>query len=375
MNTITRLVVYGILAFTFATTQAQKKQDTLKGKDTIDEVRQDYIDEQIQKLIELKLKVEEQEREYLKKDIENINRRLDKKEISAGEAETLKKEAATKRAKNIEDKIAIIDKKIAIYKRSDKAYQVNLPRIEDDQTILRIGGSEGTNESFIYIGKKEYDKPRKYDRRTTEDVVFAIGFNNALIDGVSLDDSPYKLGGSGFIELGYAWKTRLFDNTNFWRLKYGFSFQWNKFDIKDNQFFVNNNDEISLQEFPVELNKAKFRTTNLVFPVHLEFGPSKKIEKKGYFRYSTYKKLKIGLGGYAGLNIGSMQKLKYKEDGNRIKDKQRGGFEVSEFVYGLSGYVALGEIALYVKYDLNPLFKDQAVDQNNISVGVRFDMD
>ena len=96
---------------------------------------------------------------------------------------------------------------------------------------------------------------------------------------------------------------------------------------------------------------------------------------KDYFRYSTYRKLKIGIGGYAGLNIGSMQKLKYKEDGNRIKDKQRGGFEVSEFVYGLSGYVALGEVALYVKYDLNPLFKNQTINQNNISVGVRFDMD
>ena len=205
--------------------------------------------------------------------------------------------------------------------------------------------------------------------------MFAIGFNNAIIEGQDFDDSPYKLGGSGFIELGYAWKTRIFDNTNFWRLKYGFSFQWNKFDIKDNQYFVNTDGDVTLQEFPVELNKAKFRTTNLVFPVHLEFGPSKKIEKEDYFRYSTRNKFKIGLGGYAGLNIGSMQKLKYKEDGNRIKDKQRGGFEVNEFVYGLSSYLAWGDTALYVKYDLNPLFKDQAFDQNNISVGLRFDMD
>ena len=172
-----------------------------------------------------------------------------------------------------------------------------------------------------------------------------------------------------------AWKTRIFENTNFWRLKYGFSFQWNKLDIKDNQFLVKEGDVISLQEFPFDANKIKFRTTNLVFPVHLEFGPSKKKEHDTYFRYSTFKKLKIGLGGYAGLNIGTMQKLKYKDDGDREKDKQRGSFNVNEFVYGVSGYVALGGTALYVKYDLNPIFKDQAVDQNNISVGVRFDMD
>jgi hypothetical protein len=354
---------------------AQVRQDSTKVENSTNDARQDYINEQIQKLIELKAKVEEQEKQYLKQDIEAINKRLDNKEISAEEAENLKKEAATKRAKNIEDKLAIIDKKIAIYERSDKAYQVGLPMTEGDQTIIRIGGSEDTNESFIYIGKKEFDRPRPYDRRTTSDIVFAFGFNNALIEGQDLGDSPYKIAGSGFMELGYAWKTRIFDNTNFWRLKYGFSFQWNKLDIKDNQFFVNQNDEITLQEFPAELNKAKFRTTNLVFPVHIEFGPSKKIEKEKYFRYSTRNKFKVGLGGYAGLNIGSMQKLKYKEDGNRIKDKQRGGFEVNEFVYGLSGYLAWGDTALYVKYDLNPLFKNQSVDQNNISVGVRFDMD
>ena len=129
------------------------------------------------------------------------------------------------------------------------------------------------------------------------------------------------------------------------------------------------------EEFSSELGKAKFRTTNLVFPFHLEFGPSKKIEKKNYFRYSTKKKLKIGLGAYAGLNLGNMQKLKYRVDGDRIKDKQKGEFEVSNFVYGLSSYVGFGSSALYVKYDLSPIFKNQTNKQNNISVGLRLDLD
>ncbi|MCA0133301.1 hypothetical protein [Winogradskyella alexanderae] len=377
MNTFTRIVVPLLVSFLCTLSYGQTKKmdsvniDSLQLKST----QEIYKNEQIEKLKKQKENVEKQEREYLKEDIERINVQLDNGEITAEKAEQLKKEAAEKRAANIADKLAIIDKQIALYERTDKAYQVGMPRSDDDQTIIRIGGDEDTSESFIYIGKREYDKPRRYDKRTVEDFVFAIGFNNALIDGQGLDDSPYKLGGSGFVELGYAWKTRLFDNTNFWRLKYGFSFQWNKFDIKDNMFLVNNNDQIELQEFALDLDKAKFRTTNLVFPVHLEFGPSKKIERDDYFRYSTRNKLKIGLGGYAGFNIGSMQKLKYKDNGERVKDKQRSGFEVSEFVYGLSGYLAWGGAALYVKYDLNPLFKDQAIDQKSISVGLRFDMD
>lgn len=366
MNSFTRVVVCLALSLAFTTMQGQENK--------IDSIQKTSNELKIEALKRLRANIENEEREFLKVEIKAINDRLDDGKITAAAAEQLKKEAAKKRAANIENRLVIIDNKIALLERNETGY--NAVDGDGDGFILRIGGGEEeSNESFIYFGEKSEDKPRKYDRRTTTDVVLAFGFNNALIEGQNIDDSPYKLGGSGFIELGYAWKTRIFDDTNFWRLKYGFSFQWNKFDIKDNNFLVNTDGDISLQEFPSDLNKAKFRTTNLVFPMHIEFGPSKKIEKENYFRYSTYKKLKVGLGGYAGLNIGSMQKLKYKEDGDRIKDKQRDGFEVSEFVYGLSGYVALGDIALYVKYDLNPLFKNQVVDQNNISVGLRFDMD
>ena len=44
-------------------------------------------------------------------------------------------------------------------------------------------------------------------------------------------------------------------------------------------------------------------------------------------------------------------------------------------MYGISSYLAFGDVAVYAKYDLSPIFKDQSVDQNNISLGLRFDMD
>jgi len=364
MNTITRILVPILCGLALSVSTAQNKQiDTLKASTV----------EQIKLLEEQKIVIENEEKALLKEEVEAINKRLDRGEISVERAKVLKKEAAEKRALNIENRWTIIDNKIALLKRNKD----NAKDSEDDTFIFRIGGGgqEDTSDSFIYLGSKSKDKPRKYDIRTFGDIVFAIGFNNAIIEGQSINDSPYKIGGSGFVELGYAWKTRLFENTNFWRLKYGFSFQWNKLNIKNNQYLVDNAGDISLEEFPLDLDKAKFRMTNLVFPAHIEFGPSKKIERENYIRYSTYKQLKIGLGGYAGVNLGHMQKLKYEENGDNQKDKQRGDFDVNEFVYGLSGYIALGEVALYVKYDLNPIFKNQDIDQNNISVGLRFDMD
>lgn len=367
MSTFTRLLVLLVISFAINNITAQEKD-----KDSLVMVKSKEKQEKMKSLQSQRDEIEKEERELLKKEIEGINERLDAGKITAAEAEELKQEAAKKRALNIENRQAIIDNKIALVKRNAYNYDID---DNGDRLIIRIGGDDETSESLIYIGEEHFDKPKKYDRRTTEESVFAIGFNNTLIDGQNLDDSPYKLGGSGFLEWGFSWKTRLLNNSNFLRFKYGISIQWNKLDIKDNNYFVNVDDEIILQEFPQDLDKAKFRATNIVIPLHFEFGPSKKIERDSYFRYSTRNQFKIGLGGYAGLNVWNMQKLKYKDDGNRVKNKQRGGYEVSEFIYGLSGYVGIGDIALYVKYDLNPLFKSQAIEQNNISFGVRFDID
>jgi len=333
---------------------------------------QDDNESKIRMLEASKEKLKEQEKKALRHEVEIINMRLEKGEVTTADAEDTKKAMAQKRALNIENRMAIIDNKIQLLKRNhEQKYQYDG---EGEGVTLRIGTGDGTNESFIYLGDKKYDSPRKYDRRTSSDLVLAFGFNNAIIEGESLDDSPYKFGGSKFFEIGWAWKTRVFENSNAVRIKYGFSFQTNGLKADDNLYFVEDGDMTNLEDFRVNLDKAKLRTKNLVFPVHFEFGPSKKIEKKTYFRYSTDNQFKIGIGGYAGFNIDTRQKLKYNENGDDIKEKIKRDYNTSDLVYGLSAYIAFDEVALYAKYDLSPIFKDQTVKQNNISLGVRFDM-
>lgn len=331
--------------------------------------------QKIETLQSAKEQIQNEERELLKAEVEAINKRLEKGEITNTEAEMLKKEAAKKRALNIENRIAIVDNKIALSERNGEEY--DFANENKTGNIIRIGSNENTNESFIFIGNQSDDKPKslKYDKRTTSDFVLAFGLNNAIVEGGKLDDSPYKFGGSRFLEIGWAWKTRVFKETNFMRFKYGYSFQMNGLKPTDNNYFVQQGNRITLEEFPENLKKSKLAITNLVFPMHFEFGPSKKTEKDDYFRYSTSNQFKIGLGGYGGFNIGTRQKLKYEFDGDRVKEKQKQSFNTSNLVYGLSGYVAFDDLALYVKYDLSPIFKDQAVKQNNISIGLRFDMD
>ena len=357
MQTITKYLMVFILSFSV---QLMNAQESVTKSESID------------MLIKLKKTVEQEEREALKTKVEAINQRLDKGEISQNEANLLKKEAAEKHALNIENRIAIIDNKIELLKRNGYVFE---DKTRDERGVIRIGRGDETSESFIFIGKQRDDKPYRYDKRTTSDFVLAFGLNNAIIEGENFDDTPYKIGGSRFFEIGWAWKTRVFQNSNFLRIKYGYSFQINGLKPKDNMYFTQNGDETMLEEFPSELKKSKLSITNLVFPVHFEFGPSKRIDRENYFRYSTRNQFKIGIGGYAGFNIGTRQKLKYSVDGEKIKDKMKKSFNATSLVYGLSGYIAFDDTALYIKYDLSPIFKDQVVKQNNISLGVRFDMD
>lgn len=354
MNTITKLVVLASLCLICSKTNAQ---------DTIQKTNNSI---KIETLKELKETISNEEKEFLKAEVEAINERLDNGEISKEKADELKNEAATKRALNIENRLAIIDNKIALLERNDSGYRIN-----DDENTFTI--SFGAGENGIKIKNK--NKPPKYDIRTSNDLLFAIGLNNSIIDGKGLDKSPYEVLGSGFVELGWNWKTRLLKNSNFVRVKYGFAFQWNKLNVKDNLYFQKDGNFTTLQESPYDLRQSQFRVTNLVFPLYFEFGPSKKIEKETHIRYINSDNFKIGIGGYAGFNIGTQQKLRYKEEGDLVKQKIRTDYNTSDFVYGVGAYIGVGDVSLYAKYDLNTMFKDQLVDQHNVSLGLRLDLD
>lgn len=352
MNTLTKLVVLATLCLIMGPSHAQ---------DTLQKTDNHY---KIENLKQLKETIVNEEKASLKAEVETINQRLERGEISQENAEVLKKEMAKKRALNIENRLAIIDNKIALLQRNDASYKL------ESENRNEIGVSIG---SFTGISINSKNKPPKYDIRTTNDLLFAIGFNNTIIEGQSLDDSPYQIGGSGFVELGWLWKTRLLKKSNFTRVTYGLSVQWNKLSIKDNQYFVENGNVTTLEPFPYDMKKAKLRTTSLVVPIHFEFGPSRFKDYGNRIRYYTGNQFKVGVGGFGGVNLGTKQKLKYKQDGKNQKDKLKSDYNTSNFVYGVSAYVGVGDFSVYAKYNLNDLFKDQTIAQRNVSLGLRWD--
>lgn len=332
--------------------------------------QEDQVAKKIEVLKQQKESVVSAEKAELKKKVEQINERLAKEEISLEEATALKEVAAKKHALNIENTLNIIDNKIALIERNGIQEEEGGPAAVE----IGIGSQDKDGEILLGINVKTGKKKEKYDKRTYSDLVLAFGLNNTITDGQSLDDSDYKIAGSRFFELGYAWTTRVLKESNVLRVKYGFSFQFNGLKPTGNRYFVENGDQTELQDFGVELKKSKFRVDNLVIPVHFEFGPSKITKTDEKIRYSTHRKFRVGLGGYVGANISTRQKLKYEENGENVKDKIKRDYNTSNLVYGLSSYIGFGDMTLYAKYDISPVFKNANMQQNNVSLGLRFDL-
>lgn len=315
--------------------------------------------EEIKSLTEYKNQIEASEKEGLQKDITKIEERLNKNEITKEEAQKLKEEAAQKRALNIEDKTSIADSQIALLERNK-----NTESVYDRTTYVNRIKFGNIFEFNSGARKKDTVGTKRYlNRRTNSYLVFAIGANNLVTDG-AVAHSDFKYAGSRFYEWGLAFNTKLSGKSNLLHLQYGLSVMYNDLKATDNRMFVDNGKETSLETNPIHMKDSRFRNVNLVVPVHLEFDFSK-VRHQGF---------RVGLGGFAGVNLKSKQVLKYDIEDYKTRQVTKGNFNVNDFVYGLSTYIGYGDLSFYLKYDLNPLFKDNAVDQNNISLGLRFDL-
>ncbi|GEP49505.1 hypothetical protein FNO01nite_01770 [Flavobacterium noncentrifugens] len=304
--------------------------------------------------------ITKEEKAALKAEVEVVNQQLENAEISAKDADDKKLQLAETRAKNIENRTAQAEQELK------------------DLVQQKVDGKITENDStkkFLISWKYNKKKNEKEfgESRTTSQFVFALGGNN-LVTNKALAHSDFRYFGSHFYEWGVTNNTRILKENNLLHIKYGLSLQYNNLRPTDNRLFEENGKQTDLVEAVIHLKDSRFRNVNLVVPIHLEFdfsGSEMKDEKR---IFKTHESFRVGLGGYAGFNVKSKQILEFEDaDGNDVTQKTKGSYNVNDFIYGASAYVGYKEISLYVKYDINPLFKDNATDQNNISYGVRFD--
>ena len=335
--------------------------------------------------------IEQEEKKALKKQVEDINSLFENGVVGEEEADRLKLKAAEGRAQTIEKRQASVLETIAFLEKKNKSTSKKVgdvpifldidsyieeseetPEVEKNRaTRLRVEEPQSESQAAI---NTEIRSP------TTLDLVFATGLNNIVREGITWsdleDETDYLFYSSRFLEIGFTLKTPLVEKNGL-RIKYGLSLQFNELEPNGNRAFTEVDGQTILEEFPNRLYKSSFLVSNLVFPVHLEFGPTKrKYNLKGGY-YSASNQFKIGVGGYIGLNLNARQKLLGTAvfRGRRFLTAQTtDGFDVNNEIYGVSAYIGFGAFSVYGKYDLNYIFANGVSDEQFVSVGLRIDL-
>lgn len=306
--------------------------------------------------------ITKEEKAALKIEIGAINDQLINGTITREEAERKKIVLAEARAINIESRVAL----------EKKALQ-NLVQEKVDGKIKEQDSIQTYSFSFHRKnGNQDFKDTIQGEKRTTSQFVFAAGLNN-VVTNKSVEKSDFRYLGSHFYEWGLTYNSRILKNSNLLHAKYGLSVMYNNLRVTDNRYFIVNGNQTNLEVNPIHQDDSRFKNINLVFPIHIEFDFTKSKERDGKTYFKTHDSFRLGLGGYVGTNLKSKQHINYDIDEYKSREITKGNFNTSDFIYGLSTYIGYKSTSLYLKYDLNPLFKDNAVKQNNVSLGLRFD--
>lgn len=313
-------------------------------------------------------KITKEEKEALKKQVEEVNVALGKNSITQQQADEKKMQLATTSANNIESRIAVEESKLSELVK--EKVEGNVGNVDTTRVFGRV-----LSISILDKEKKKKYKNESSEKRTTSQIVIATGFNNLVTNG-RIANSDFGYLRSEFLEWGYTHNTRLFESNNLLHLKYGFSFMYNTLTPTNNRSFEVNGDHTNLvtNQFKLRKNDSYFKNVFITIPLHLEFdfSKSKTINDKVFFR--SHRGFRLGIGGFVGYNTNAKQFLSYDLDGHHVNVKQKGNWNTNDWNYGLSSYIGYGQISLYAKYDLNPMFKNNLVKQNNISLGIRLDL-
>jgi hypothetical protein len=339
------------------------------------------FEDQVKAISENIESIKREEKNALKKGIETLDSQVNNKTISIEEYQAQKQTLAVKHAKNIEERVMVEEQKLRelISQKVDGKVVETMDEIQlkKDSLIVKYKKTAKENGEWYYNQKKNNTIIKQ--NYTETGFLFAMGINN-LIDNNnfnSLNDENFALWESRFYEWGINRKSTLSKKSNWLSVRYGISFMYNNLRATNNRYFVKDGNQTNLVMHPNELKDSRLRNLNLVFPLHFEFDTSrnrvKTTENATYIDNS--RGIRFGLGGYAGLNLNTRQFTEFYDENGKKEIEEKNNFNTNKFIYGLSAYIGYSWFSIYMKYDLNPLFKDNPIQQNNVSMGLRFDFD
>lgn len=191
-----------------------------------------------------------------------------------------------------------------------------------------------------------------------------LGLNNFL----NADDQQVpdlKPLGSRYVSLNWHLNSQIGGRKSSFYLMSGLEFAFNNY-MFDRNFVIEedvNNVTYFRRETEINYDKSKLTHSSVNVPLMPMLKFKRQNGKEGF---------KIGVGPFAGYRLGAHSKFKFEDGGKTQKEKVRSSYNLSDFQYGLTGVVGYGNLDLFVKYNMNDLFKDsRGPDANVISFGLR----
>lgn len=205
--------------------------------------------------------------------------------------------------------------------------------------------------------------PAKKSVRPDIPGVFTVdfGFNRALSAPVDFD---LYFWGSRTVNIYYQYDVRLFNSP--FSLVPGIGLSLERYRFKDNYAvgYTNNTHEQVTMLPPASLatpniKKSMLITNYIDVPLELRYTLNPEDPSRSF---------KISVGGRIGWLYDSFNKIKYSEDGETKKLKDKQNYHLNELRYGLLGRLGFGGFSIFCNYNLSPLFKKgEGIQVDNVS--------
>lgn len=318
--------------------------------------------EQSKKVIDSIVKTE---KKALSIELKTLDEQFADKKISEEQLQTLKKEATN------QSKIRIADK---TKEETDKLSELVRQQLlsHDTKPTPPTSSREPCIIKHIDSWLSTTDTLSK-PQRTISYLTYSIGYSN-LKQGNHFSNENFSIGFSNSFEVGFLMNSRLLKNNNLLHLTYGTSLLVNTLRMKGNTYYVIDDNITKIMPYPKEVTLSKFKTHYLILPLNLEFDFTKPVEKKGKTYYPFAESFRFGVGGYVGVLGTAKQKIKYNEQGGKVKHVAFKNFNVNELIYGVSAHIGYKWGLLYARYNLVPLFKSNPINEYPYSIGIRFEV-
>lgn len=295
------------------------------------------------------------EKKKLDKELDVIDKDFKEGKISESDKKNFRSEIAVKYEKSINEKVD-----------AEKESFEEITRERVRKSVLGKSAEEKKNDMKRLLNNSGFQ--------------LGIGFLNLTNSSEPFNffnkPEEIRFGQSGSISYQFRFEMQVGKYSSPVFLNYGLGLRADGYDVNKSSVFAQADGKLFQTQFtPNSIKYSQLKSEYIEVPLEMQFVLNPKyVDYDGEkFIDDTKTQLRIGVGVYGGVKIGSRIKYRYSDEvtnKNIFKQKVENG--MNPFVFGTKLSIGYGGISLFVKKDLTPIFNDDALmnNKNGLQIGV-----